>query len=157
MSPRAGFDRGRLPEPLAYFEGEGLTLTGRGRWRSAACQFHGGSDSMRINVESGGWCCMACGERGGDVLAYAMQAHALDFMTAARRLGAWVDGPGPARIENPKTLAPRDAMEVVAAELLIIWIVVGDALRGLLPSDADWQRFTVAVGRIEAIAQDYRA
>lgn len=29
---------------------------------------------MRINVESGGWICMACNARGGDVVAYRMGA-----------------------------------------------------------------------------------
>lgn len=36
MTRQAGFDRDRLPDRLAYFAAEGLALTGRGRWRSAA-------------------------------------------------------------------------------------------------------------------------
>ena len=31
------FDRAQLPEPQAYFEGEGLKLSARGKWRTSAC------------------------------------------------------------------------------------------------------------------------
>ena len=66
------FDRTHLPEPVGYFEERGLVLTGpaRAKWRTTACTFHGGSDSMRINTQTGAWVCMAgCGAKGGDVLA----------------------------------------------------------------------------------------
>jgi hypothetical protein len=46
--------RDNLPDPIAYFEGEGLKLDGRGKWRTTECRFHGGSDSMRVNTASGG-------------------------------------------------------------------------------------------------------
>src|SRR5438445_13818377 len=92
------FVRSSLPDPAEYFEGQGLKLVGRGKWRSTRCVFHGGSDSMRINIDSGGFCCMNCGARGGDVLTYAMQAQGLAFTEAARSLGAWVDGGKPDRI-----------------------------------------------------------
>jgi hypothetical protein len=153
---RLGFDRRLLPDPQAFFEAERLTLRGRGRWRTTRCQFHGGSDSMRINVESGGWCCMACGAHGGDALAYVMQRDGIDFVAAARRLGAWIAGPRMPSAEKPKMLSPRDAMEVIAAELKIVWIVVSDIRRGMIPSSRDWERFTVATGHIEALAMEYR-
>ena len=68
------FDRNRLPEPVSYFEGQDLLLTGprSAKWKTTACVFHTGTDSMRINTASGGWCCMSCGVKGGDVLAYHM-------------------------------------------------------------------------------------
>ena len=53
------FDRRNLPDPISYYESEGLKLTSRGKWRTTACQFHGGSDSMRINTDSGAFACMA--------------------------------------------------------------------------------------------------
>ena len=71
------FIRENLPDPVTYFENEGLKLTGKSKWRTTACNFHGGSDSMRINTESGGFCCMNCGFKGGDVLAYHMQFYGL--------------------------------------------------------------------------------
>ena len=64
------FVKENLPDPVTYFENEGLKLTGRGPWRNTSCVFHGGRDSMQIKIESGGFCCMNCGVKGGDVLAY---------------------------------------------------------------------------------------
>lgn len=151
------FIRDRLPDPMSYFEGEGLTLCGSGKWRTTRCDFHDGSDSLRVNVESGGWVCMACGEKGGDVLAYAMRRHGLDFVEAARSLGAYADDDKPHRGQpKPATLSARDAMEVVTFELLVVMIVISDLRRGLIPSDADWARFREAAGRIEALAMEYR-
>ena len=65
-------DRTRLPDPLGYYEAQGLTFRERrGKWRTAGCPFHGSSDSLRVNTESGAFICMAgCGARGGDVLAF---------------------------------------------------------------------------------------
>ena len=63
------FNRDALPEPIGYFEGMGLNLRGPGKWKTTRCEFHGGSDSMRVNTSSGAWVCMACGAKGGDVLA----------------------------------------------------------------------------------------
>jgi hypothetical protein len=65
------FDRTLLPDPVTYFENQGLTLKGprSAKWKTTTCNFHGGSDSMRVNVATGAWVCMSCGEKGGDVLA----------------------------------------------------------------------------------------
>jgi CHC2 zinc finger len=151
------FVRERLPDPIGYFESQGLTLKGPGKWKTARCEFHDGSDSMRVNTESGGWVCMACGERGGDVLAYAMRAHGLEFVEAARMLGAFIDGQKPqGGTWKTTTLTARDAMEVVAYELLVALVVVSDIRRGVIPSDLDWTRFLEAVGRVEALAAEYR-
>ncbi len=85
------FTRERLPDPLRYFETAGLHLTGRGAWRSALCPFHDDHNpSLRVNAETGAYRCMACGERGGDVLAFHRARHGLSFTQAARDLGAWV-------------------------------------------------------------------
>ena len=84
------FERTRLPEPCGYFEREGVRLIGRGRWRSAVCPFHDDArPSLRVNVETGAFRCMACGAKGGDVLAYHRARHGLSFKQAARDLGAW--------------------------------------------------------------------
>jgi len=83
-------DRERLPDPLGFFKREGLRLFGRGIWRSALCPFHDDTQpSLRINAETGAYRCMACGAKGGDVLAFHRQRHGLSFMQAARDLGAW--------------------------------------------------------------------
>ena len=72
------FMRDRLPDPVSFFEAEGLTLTGPGKWKTTRCDFHDGSDSMRVNSESGAWRCMNCGAKGGDVLAYACLLYTSD-------------------------------------------------------------------------------
>lgn len=152
------FLRDRLPDPGAYFESEGLTLTGPGKWKTTRCDFHGGSDSMRVNVESGAWRCMNCGVKGGDVLAYAMQRHFEGFVEAARALGAYIEDGKPHRgPSQPATLSARDAMQLAARELLLALLVISDIRSGLIPSDGDWQRFTLSASRLEALAEEYRA
>ena len=37
------FIKENLPEPLDYFQSEGLKLSARGNWRTAECNFHGSS------------------------------------------------------------------------------------------------------------------
>lgn len=84
------FHRERLPDPLHYFtEREGLRLFGHKEWRSALCCFHSDSrPSLRLNVGTGAYRCMACGARGGDVLDFHRARHELGFVEAARDLGA---------------------------------------------------------------------
>lgn len=152
------FIRDRLPDPASFFEGEGLRLTGRGNWRTAPCPFHGGSDSMRVNVQSGAWVCMNCGVKGGDVLAFERERTGCSFETAARSLGAWIDdGRKPTMPVKPRDFSAREALEVVAHELKVIFIVISDARRGLTPSDADWKSFIEAAANIEWLTQEYTA
>jgi len=88
-SSHGRFERERLPDPLRYFEGEGLRLLGRGAWRSAICCFHEDSrPSLRVNAATGAYRCMACGVKGGDVLAFHRARHGLSFVQAAQDLGA---------------------------------------------------------------------
>jgi hypothetical protein len=68
-------DRSRLPGPVEYFEGEVPKLIGKGTWRSMACAFCGARQAMRVNTESGGWCCMSCFAKGGDVCSYQEQRY----------------------------------------------------------------------------------
>lgn len=149
------FNRDALPDAVSFYEAEGLTLTGRGRWRTTECRLHGGSDSLRINTESGGWCCMACGASGGDVLAYRMQAHDEDFITAARALSAWVDdGRPPPR--NPAPLSPRDALTLLASEANLAAVAAANAGQGLALTDDDRSRLLVAAGRINFVRGLYQ-
>ena len=141
--------RSRLPDPVSFFESEGLVLRGPGKWRTTRCGFHDGSDSMRVNTESGGWVCMACGEKGGDVLAYAMRMHGLEFLEAARSLGAYVEDGKPHKGgTKPGGLSPRDCMAVVSFELLVLGVIVSDLRAGKRPSEPDTLRFWQAIGRV---------
>ena len=69
------FDRNAMPAIADVLTDRGLTLTGArsSPWRTTRCEFHDGSDSMRVNTVTGGWCCMACGVHGGDALAYPLR------------------------------------------------------------------------------------
>lgn len=90
MTPTTHFSRERLPDAIGYYcTRERLRLIGRGHWRSAVCPFHDDDrPSLRVNVETGAFRCMACGAKGGDVLSFHRQRHGLSFVQAARDLGA---------------------------------------------------------------------
>ncbi len=92
---RLAFRRELLPDAASYFASCGLRLAGRGHWRSALCPFHRDTvPSLRIHVETGSFRCMACGARGGDVLAFHMRLTGLSFPAAVTDLGAWEDDHG---------------------------------------------------------------
>ena len=150
------FLKDHLPDPVTYFEAEGLKLTGRGKWRTTACNFHSGSDSMRINTATGAWVCMACNAKGGDVLAYHRAEHGLDFISAAKALGAWSDNGKPEKPQRPKPLSPRDALEVLALEAMLIAIAGGNVCHGHVLTKKDLSRVLLACGRIQHIAGAYK-
>ena len=151
------FDRNLLPDTTAYFEEQGLKLTGprSAKWKTTACQFHGGSDSMRVNTSTGAWVCMSCGVKGGDVLAYEIAATGADFVDAAKAVGAWVDDGKPQRPQKPTALPPRAALEVMAFECNLVAIAAGNIAKGVILSDADRARVMAAAGRINRITGDF--
>ncbi len=111
---------------------------------------------MRINTQSGGWCCMACDAKGGDVLAYHMKAYNMDFMKAAQELGAWVeDGKAPAQYK-PTPLPARAALQVLAFEALLVATAAGNVARGVKLTEQDRLRLLAAAGRINCIAEAYQ-
>lgn len=80
-----------LPSPTTYYELQGIKLIGRGEWRSALCPFHEDrSPSLRINTQSGGFICMACNTRGGDIIAFHQKRFNTSFKSACADLGGWV-------------------------------------------------------------------
>lgn len=150
------FDRAQLLEPQAYFEGEGLKLSSRGKWRTSACSFHGGSDSMRINMATGAWVCMSCGAKGGDVLSYHMQAHGQEFIEAAKALGAWVDDGKPETRQKPAPLPPRAALEVLSFEAMLAAVAAGNLAHGVALTAKDRARLLIAANRINKLAEVYQ-
>ena len=148
------FDRRNLPEPVGYYEAAGLVFRERkGKWRTTRCEFHGGSDSMRINTESGSFCCMACGASGGDVLAYEMQATGAEFIDACKALGAWTDDGQPAVQHKPTPLSPRAALQAIAFEVTLVAIEASRIASGIVPSEADKARVLAASNRITRIME----
>lgn len=147
------FDRTRLPDPEGYYtDTAGLQFKERkGKWRTTACNFHGSTDSLRINTDSGAFVCMAgCGARGGDVLAYHMAHAGLDFTAAAKELGAWVDD-GKTAPTRPTPLPARDALAVLAVEANLVAVAAANVAHGVALSQLDLSRVLQAAGRIQKI------
>jgi hypothetical protein len=149
------FIKDRLPDPVTFFEAEGLKLDGRGKWRTTECKFHDGSDSMRVNTTTGGWVCMSCGIKGGDVLAYHQAAHGLDFIDAAKALGAWQEDGKPNVAQRPKPLPAGDALRVLAFESLLAAVAAGNIANGIQLTDDDRARLMVAAQRITTIKEAF--
>ena len=151
------FDRNLLPDPITYFESQGLTLKGpsSAKWKTTACNFHDGSDSMRINTEIGAWRCMNCGESGGDVLSYEIKAYGKEFAQAAKNLGCWVDDGRPKHKYKPTTLSPRLALSVMAFESTLVAIAAGNVAYGVKLSEIDLARLIVAANRINRLVEEF--
>ena len=151
------FNRNVLPSPADYFELHGLRLKGphSAKWKTTNCNFHGGSDSMRVNVATGAWVCMSCGEKGGDVLAYEIAASGRDFVDAAKALGCWVDDGRPPVQTKPTPLSPRLALSVMAFESTLAAVAAGNVANGVMLTDADRARLMVAANRINRLVEAF--
>ena len=148
------FDRNALPEPLGYFEAQGLTFRERkGRWRTTRCEFHQGSDSLRVNVSTGAWCCMACNAHGGDVLAYEMAAHGLSFIEAAKQLGAWTEDGKPQQHRRPKALPAHEALELIKRESNLVAIEAARLANGHAITNDIKTRLLQAAGTIHHVLE----
>lgn len=112
---------------------------------------------MRVNAATGGFCCMNCGARGGDVLAYHMATHGLEFVAAAKALGTWVDDGKPNKPQRPTALPPRAALEVLSFESTLVAVAAGNLARGVTLSNDDRKRLLLCAGRINRIAGDFSA
>jgi hypothetical protein len=152
------FDRNLLPEPTTYFEAQDLKLSGprSAKWKTTECKFHGGSDSMRINTTTGAWVCMACGEKGGDVLAYEMKSTGMEFVDACKSIGAWVDDGKPQTQQKPSPLPPRAALSVMAFEATLTAVAAGNIAHGVNLSDLDRARLMKAANRINLLVEAYQ-
>ena len=151
------FDRNLLPEPTTYFENQGLNLKGpkSSKWKTTTCNFHGGSDSMRVNVSSGAWVCMSCGEKGGDVLAYEIKDGGREFVDAAKALGCWVNDGRPQVQTKPTPLSPRLALSVMAFESTLAAVAAGNVAKGVTLNNADRARLMVAANRIIRLVEAF--
>lgn len=151
-----GFDRSRLPDPLTFYQGEGLQITGRGAWRRANCIFCESRDNFNLHVESGGFHCWSCPARGGDVVAYVMARDGCDFVTAAKALGAWIDDGKDTARARPAPLAARDALALVAQEANLIAIAGARWAHGIPQTKTDRERVLQAAARIGQIYENFK-
>jgi hypothetical protein len=151
-------DTTRKPDIASYLEGQGAALTGRGKWRHGPHAACGSSDALRVNVETGGGCCMSCGFSFGDAIAFHMKTHGLSFVDTAKALGIWVDDPEDPKHQRRKPLpfSARDALEVVSAEVLLVAVAACNLARGIELASADRERLVQAAGRIRFIAAEVR-
>jgi hypothetical protein len=91
-SNRVSIDRGSFPTPLQYLTERGLHQgKQRGQWIAICCPAHKagaeGHPSMRVSVADGHFKCMACGAKGGDLIALHRLITGLGFLDAVRDLG----------------------------------------------------------------------
>ncbi len=87
-----------------------------------------------------------------------MTADPADFeaVDADRRAGAYLAELADNRHRNrPRQrlgISARDALQLLAHEARIVWLLGCDLRQGLIPTDADWIRFAEAVRCIDAMA-----
>jgi hypothetical protein len=147
-------DKSFLPDPIQFYESRGLVLKGspRSKWMTTRCEFHGGSDSMRVNRESGAFSCMAgCGARGGDIISYLRASDNLDFVAAVKALGAWKSDGNPPKEQRPKALPASAGLDVLTNEATLLLILAHDMSRGQKLSSKDMTRLKIVVNRINHI------
>jgi len=152
------FEREKLPDPVSYYESQGLIFQGSGLapWRTTECRFHGGSDSMRINVRTGAFVCMACGAKGGDVLSHLMLSKGMEFVDAAKALGSWTGSDSLHIQRKPAGLSPRAAMQVMSFEALIAAVAAANIARGVVLNKRDLERLLLASNRITKLVEAYQ-
>jgi hypothetical protein len=155
---RNAFRRDWLPDPRSYYEGQGLKLTGRGPWCSTSCAFHGSRSTMRINMASGGFICMSCCAKGGDIVAYHRAAYGLDFVDTCMALGAWqgpTDGAAD-RLVRPTQLSARDAIGLIRVELMVVCVAAANVGQGCVLTDRDRVRVMRAGGRVQHVLDTFQ-
>lgn len=146
-----------LPDPLSYYldEFQGR-LKGGGIWRTACCPAHGGF-SLRVNIKTGAFSCLGCGDlSGGDVISYQMKVHHMEFVEACKSLGAWRDDGVIPVSTKPTPLSPRQAIQMMAMESTIVAVEGARVANGYGLSDRDKTRVLRAAGRIGKIAEMFR-
>src|SRR5215469_687472 len=121
MTFRSSFDRGQLPPARSFYEKElGELRRPSCGWSrpKAGCPFHESSSkaSFVVNLDTGGFFCFSCGEKGGDVLAFVQRRYNLSFPDALKRLNIQSDyRPTPKPKEPPMSLERRLARKLAMA------------------------------------------
>lgn len=84
------YRRDLLPDPREYYRRHLHALRITGNWASARCPFHEDRNpSLSVDIVHGGFVCFGCGAKGRHVLDFHCRFHDMDFVTAAKDLGAW--------------------------------------------------------------------
>ncbi len=146
------FNKDLLPAPADYYEGQGLNIAKRGSkgWRATNCPFCESRDNGNINTDSGAFHCWGCGAKGGDIVAFHMAMHGVDFVDAVKALGAWVGDGKPANRAKPMPISYRDGLSLIANEAQLI-AIAGAAMRKEPLTEQDFARVLQAAGRINYV------
>jgi len=104
------FCRELLPPALSFYRRElgDLSRPDRRGWArpKSGCPFHSSESKTSFHVHrDGGFFCFGCGAKGGDLVDYVRLRDTVDFKSAARKLGAWIDV---TRREQQKELRRRE-------------------------------------------------
>jgi len=82
--------------PLAFYRAELPRMPGPKRdhgWTDAGlCVFHDDAHkgNFRVNLDTGAFCCFACGAKGGDIITFCQLRHGLSFPDALKAIAdAW--------------------------------------------------------------------
>ena len=68
----------------------------QGQWVSRLCPFHSDTrPSLRILLPDGAFRCMACGARGGDIIAFTQKKYQMRFPAALEYLARVYGGSSP--------------------------------------------------------------
>ena len=94
---RRSLDRESLPTPIQYLKERNLLpRSSHGDWVAITCPAHKGGDektpSLRVQIVDGHFKCLACGVKGGDVLALHRLITGVGFLDAVRELGGRFHG-----------------------------------------------------------------
>lgn len=149
------FDRTRLPDPLDYYQDQGLNIAKRGSkgWRKSNCPFCESRDNGNINIETGRFHCWGCDAKFGDIVDFQMALHSMDFGEAARTLGAWVCDGIPANRLKPLPISYRDGLHLIASEAQLIAIAAATVGKNKALPEQDLARLLQAVGRINRVLE----
>ncbi len=108
---------------------------------------------MRVHIQTGGFVCMNCNAKGGDILSYQRAAHGQDFVTAAKALNAFREDGRPVKVQRPKPLPATAAIQVLAFESTLAAIAAGNIANGVVLTEIDRARLLVAARRINHVAE----
>lgn len=88
MSNAESIKRAINPAEFYRHELPGVILKKQGWNDGGLCPFHDDNKtgSFRLNLTSGAYKCFACGAAGGDIIAFVMASHGLNFTEALAKL-----------------------------------------------------------------------
>ncbi|WP_018878955.1 hypothetical protein [Thioalkalivibrio sp. ALE9] len=130
---------------------EKVKRTGAGRWL-ACCPAHGDrSPSLSIRETDDGTVLVHC--FAGCGAAEVMQAVGLELRDLFPPKAPDARSP----LRPGQRWVPRDALEAVAHEALLVVVVADDVHQGRTPTEQDMHRLAQAAGRIRAAAREVGA